>query len=330
MNLAAKFRPQKFDEIVGQNSLKEILRHGLISNRPPKVLLFCGTRGVGKTTAARLFARAVNCENLQNGDPCGECNFCKSFAENRAVDLIEIDAASHTGVDNVREIIEKMRFAPVAAKNKIYIVDEVHMLSRGAFNALLKTLEEPPAHVFFILATTELQKIPATIQSRCQIFLFRKFTIEQISDRLRQISAAEKIPISDLQLAKIARGAAGGMRDAISILEKFRGAEKIDDEILSDILQIVDESILSEFWEKLRAREISAAVEIAEKIFADGFSPQLFWRNFLEFLRQKLRANLNSPANLPEISRAIEVFSPVGENLKICPVDDLPILAAIA
>jgi len=185
MSLFLKYRPQTFSDLVGQEAVRRTLQNALKSERPSHAYLFTGSRGTGKTSTARIFAKGLNCENLQDGDPCGTCRFCTGTADGSLIDVIEIDAASNRGIDEIRDLREKINFAPNVAKRKVYIIDEVHMMTKEAFNALLKTLEEPPDHAFFCLATTEIHKVPETIRSRCQTFSFQRFTLDQLSDRLK-------------------------------------------------------------------------------------------------------------------------------------------------
>ena len=217
--LYRKWRPKTFSDVVGQDHVTAVLRYEIEKKQTAHAYLFCGSRGTGKTTCAKILAKALNCENPQNGDPCGTCQSCRGIESGNIIDVIEMDAASNNGVDDIREIRESVDFVPAETKKRVYIIDEVHMLSQSAFNALLKTLEEPPEHVVFILATTELQKIPATILSRCQRFDFRRIDAAVIVERLKKIAQAEQIQINDAALYLIARAANGGMRDAIGMLE---------------------------------------------------------------------------------------------------------------
>ena len=218
--LYRKWRPKVFADVSGQPQVTITLKNELKSARINHAYLFTGTRGTGKTTCAKILAKAVNCLNPQDGDPCGECEICKGIDEGFVMDIAEIDAASNNGVDNIRTIIEEAAFTPTKAKYRVYIIDEVHMLSTGAFNALLKTLEEPPKHVIFILATTEPQKLPVTILSRCQRFDFKRISIDDIIKRLKIICSESNIEIEDGALKIIAKMSDGAMRDAISILER--------------------------------------------------------------------------------------------------------------
>ena len=218
--LARKWRPRKFAELVGQEHVVRALTNALDTGRMHHAYLFTGTRGVGKTTIARIFAKSLNCERGQSADPCGECSVCTSVDEGRFVDLLEIDAASNTGVDDVREVIENAQYAPSRGRFKVYLVDEVHMLSRNAFNALLKTLEEPPPHVKFLLATTDPQKLPVTVLSRCLKFNLKRLLPEQISGQMRHILGAENIAYDDSAIGELARAADGSLRDGLSLLDQ--------------------------------------------------------------------------------------------------------------
>ncbi len=233
--LYRKWRPESFADVVGQQHITDTLRAQLRSGHLSHAYLFTGTRGTGKTTCAKILARAVNCTNLQDGDPCGQCPACKGIMDGSILDVVEIDAASNNGVDNIRDIRDETRYTPANVSKRVYIIDEVHMLSQGAFNALLKTLEEPPAHVLFILATTEIHKVPATILSRCQRFDFRRIAPSDIKKRLLEIAEAEKIPLADSGASMIARMADGALRDALSLLDRASaGAEgEIDEECVA-------------------------------------------------------------------------------------------------
>ena len=231
--LARKWRPRKFAELVGQEHVVRALTNALDTGRMHHAYLFTGTRGVGKTTIARIFAKSLNCERGESADPCGECAVCTAVDAGRFVDLLEIDAASNTGVDDVREVIENAQYAPARGRFKVYLVDEVHMLSKPAFNALLKTLEEPPPHVKFLLATTDPQKLPVTVLSRCLKFNLKRLLPEQISGQMRHILGAESIAYEDGAIVELARAADGSLRDGLSLLDQAiaygGGALKVDD-----------------------------------------------------------------------------------------------------
>ena len=220
MALYRKWRPDTFEEVKGQDHVVTTLKNQIINNRIGHAFLFCGTRGTGKTSIAKLFAKAVNCEHPVNGSPCNECAACRAIADGSSMNVIEIDAASNNGVDNIRQIREEVQYSPSEGKYKVYIIDEVHMLTQGAFNALLKTLEEPPSYVIFILATTESHKIPITISSRCQKYEFRRISVETISDRLMELLGREQIAAEKKAIDYVAKAADGSMRDALSILDQ--------------------------------------------------------------------------------------------------------------
>ncbi|AKJ63787.1 DNA polymerase III subunit gamma/tau [Kiritimatiella glycovorans] len=234
--LARKWRPQRFEDVVGQEHVTRTLRNAIESERVAHAYLFVGPRGIGKTSSARIFAKALNCTDRRDGEPCNECESCTEITADRSLDVIEIDGASNNGVDDVRELRDNARYAPNRGPFKIYVIDEVHMLSTGAFNALLKTLEEPPPHVKFFFATTEPRKVPNTILSRCQRFDLRRISVADLGTQLRKIAAAEEIEITEEALLAIARGAEGGMRDAESALDQlvsFRGKHINEEDVLA-------------------------------------------------------------------------------------------------
>ena len=241
--LYRKFRPVEFEDVKGQEHIITTLKNQIEANRIGHAYLFCGTRGTGKTTVAKIFAKAVNCEHPVNGSPCGECAMCRSIAAGTSMNVIEIDAASNNGVDNIREIREEVAYRPTEGKYKVYIIDEVHMLSIGAFNALLKTLEEPPEYVIFILATTEVHKIPITILSRCQHYDFKRISIETITDRMRDLMQEEQVEVEEKALRYVAKAADGSMRDALSLLDQciaFYLGQKLTYDNVLEVLGAVD------------------------------------------------------------------------------------------
>ena len=286
-----KYRPKSFKEMVGQNHIKLTLQNELEMGSFVHAYLFCGPRGLGKTTAARLFAKAVNCEKRGKGEaePCNNCTSCNEINEAKSLDMIEIDAASHTGVDNVREnIIENVRFSPYKALFKVFIIDEVHMLSISAFNALLKTLEEPPAHAIFILCTTEIHKVPETIISRCQRFDFKKLVKADIIKRLKRITDQEGVKIDDEVFEIIASKADGYMRDAESLLGQVLslGGKNINKEQVALVLPISDIGLVVDLFELLVANKVSEALEFINNLVGEGMDLEVFTKELVEFLRK--------------------------------------------
>ena len=246
--LARKWRPKTFADLVGQEHVVKALRNALDEGRLHHAYLLTGTRGVGKTTIARILAKSLNCENAQHGEPCGVCESCTQIDAGRYVDLLEIDAASNTGIDNIREVLENAQYAPTAGKYKVYIIDEVHMLSKSAFNAMLKTLEEPPEHVKFILATTDPHKVPVTVLSRCLQFVLRNMTSQQVADHLAHVLDSEKIAYEPAALQLLGRAAAGSMRDALSLLDQAiaMGSGSVAEQDVRQMIGAVDKQYLYE------------------------------------------------------------------------------------
>lgn len=286
--LYRKFRPAVFEDVKGQDHIVSTLKNQIKTGRIGHAYLFCGTRGTGKTTIAKIFAKSVNCENPIEGSPCGECPSCKAIADGASMNVIEIDAASNNGVDNIREIIEEVAYSPVDGKYKVYIIDEVHMLSAGAFNALLKTLEEPPKYVIFILATTEVQKIPITVLSRCQRYDFKRISIETIADRLKELTTIEKADVEDKALKYIAKTADGSMRDALSLLDQclaFHYGEALTYEMALNVLGSVDVTVFSQMLRLIIEDNIIGCIELLEKIVMQGRELTNFVTDFTWYLR---------------------------------------------
>lgn len=299
--LYRKYRPTEFSDVVGQQHIVRTLSNAIDYNRIGQAYLFTGPRGTGKTTLARLFAQTVNCTKpvKKSKDsflsPCLKCENCQQFKNNTATDIIEIDAASNTGVDNIRELRETAKLSPLKGKYKVYIIDEVHMLSSGAFNALLKILEEPPAHIIFILATTEIHKVPETIISRCQRFDFSKFDIEEIIGKLSIIAKKEKIKIDDSALELIAISAEGGMRDAESFLEQIITLEKdaITSEKVADILGISSNQSVEDLTELVFDHQTAKALLLVNKIYKDGYNLEFLAKSWLEYLRKVMLLSID-------------------------------------
>ena len=292
--LARKYRPKKFDDIVGQPHISNFLRKAIVNGKISQAYLFTGTRGVGKTTTARLLAMSVNCENPQNGNPCLKCASCQDILHGTSMDVIEIDGASNTSVDDVRKLREEIGYAPVYGKYKVYIIDEVHMLSRGAFNALLKILEEPPEHVIFVFATTEPHKIPETILSRCQRFDFRRVPEKEIVERFKYILKEEGFDWEDDALYLIARKANGSVRDGISLLDQIYSFSdgKITYELTKEILGIVDYEIALNILKNLKEKKLEDVFKIIEDLDYSGIDFGSYTEDFLNIVRDVLIAKI--------------------------------------
>ena len=289
--LYRKFRPDNFKDVKGQEHIVTTLLNQIKSNRIGHAYLFTGTRGTGKTSVAKLFAKTVNCEDPKGGNPCNECSTCKGIIAGTSMNVIEIDAASNNGVENVREIVEEVRYSPTEGKYKVYIIDEVHMLSAGAFNALLKTIEEPPSYVIFILATTEVHKIPVTILSRCQRYDFRRISIDVIVDRLRELMAEEEIEIEDKALRYIAGVADGSLRDALSLLDQcisFYLGEKVTYDNVLNVLGAVDTSVFLRLLQAIEHQDVSACIRILDEVESNGRELSQFVIDFIWYLRNLL------------------------------------------
>ena len=289
--LYRKFRPTVFEDVKGQEHIVTTLKNQIKSGRTSHAYLFCGTRGTGKTTIAKIFAKAVNCEDPVDGSPCGECAICKSIAAGTSMNVIEIDAASNNGVDSIRQIVEEVNYSPAEGKFKVYIIDEVHMLSIGAFNALLKTLEEPPAYVIFILATTEVHKIPITILSRCQRYDFRRISIDTIADRLKELTQKEQVQIEEKAVRYIAKVADGSMRDALSLLDQciaFYFEQELTYDKVLDVLGAVDTEVFSRMLREILKGDAAAALGVLQDIVLQGRELSQFVTDFAWYLRNLL------------------------------------------
>ena len=300
--LYRKFRPGSFEEVKGQDHIVTTLTNQIKAERIGHAYLFCGTRGTGKTTIAKIFAKAVNCENPADGSPCGECALCRAIASGASMNVIEIDAASNNGVDNIREIVDEVSYSPAEGKYKVYIIDEVHMLSIGAFNALLKTLEEPPSYVIFILATTEVHKIPITIMSRCQRYDFKRITIDTIVGRMRELMEAEAVRVEERALRYIAKTADGSMRDALSLLDQciaFHFGEELTYDKALEVLGAVDTAVFGRLFELVLVEDVTGCIELLEEIVIQGRELSQFVTDFTWYLRNLLLAQ--SSENIEDV-----------------------------
>jgi len=302
------------------------------SGNPSHAYLFCGPRGTGKTTTARLIAKALNCENLQDGyEPCNECHFCDAINEGSLIDMIEIDAASNRGIDEIRDLKEKINFAPTRAKMKVYIIDEVHMMTKEAFNALLKTLEEPPSYVYFILATTEVHKIPETIISRCQRFDFKRIDEKALMSRLGYIAQLENVKAEDKALEAITRHVEGGLRDAIQLLEQLSVDGKLTFEHVQDILGISDFETLERLFEAIISNDTNSALQTIQDVHSQGYDLSQFCHEFIDLVRKKLLVAVDE-SNEESVSaylKIIDKFQLARDRLKYYTIPQLPLEIAV-
>jgi len=354
--LYRKYRPQSFSEIIGQEHIVQTLTNSISGKSISHAYLFTGPRGSGKTTIARLFAKAINCQDLTSFEPCNKCNSCLEIMQSKSMDLVEIDAASHTGVDDVRELIEGIKFTPISSKYKIFIIDECHQLSKSAFNALLKTLEEPPSHAIFILATTEVHKMLPTIISRCQRFDFKRLQVAEIIKKLEFISKKENVKFEDSALSLIALNARGSFRDAESLLDEcisFSGTTNvIKTEDIKELLGIVEASQISQFVDYLLQKNTKEAIVYLNSMADNGIDLQEFNKTLIFYLRQSLLLKINpeflnlqnsglskeeiekmksQTANLnnKNIQDMLELFIEAGNKMKYSPIIQLPLELAI-
>lgn len=338
--LYRKFRPQEFEDVKGQDHIVTTLKNQIKADRIGHAYLFCGTRGTGKTSVAKIFAKAVNCEHPVDGSPCGECAICKAIADGSSMNVIEIDAASNNGVDNIRQIREEVTYRPTEGRFKVYIIDEVHMLSTGAFNALLKTLEEPPSYVMFILATTEAHKIPITILSRCQRYDFHRISIDTIAGRLMDLMVEEQVDVEERAIRYVAKAGDGSMRDALSLLDQciaFHLGETLTYENVLEVLGAVDTEIFSRLLRQIINKDITGAIGTLDALVDEGREMGQMVNDFTWYLRNLLLmqssedmeevldmskeniAALKEEATLvkPEVlMRYIRIFSELGNQVK--------------
>ena len=314
--LYRKYRPKSFDDVVDQKYIIETLKNSILNDKISHAYMFFGPRGIGKTTVAKIFARAVNCTNNSNGNPCEKCDSCIASAEKECVDIIEIDAASNNGVDEIREIKSKVNLVPNSLKYKVYIIDEVHMLTAGAFNALLKTLEEPPKHVIFILATTDPQKVSSTIISRCQCFSFKRISDDCNVNRLREISDLEKIEIDDETLKQISIYSDGGLRDSLSTLDKLSSYKngKITVEDFYEINDMISKSDLEDFYKIIISNDIKQMILKLDKFYASGKNIVEIMNQFLIFLKDKIVDYYLSGTNI-DVYRTEKLLVKLNENM---------------
>lgn len=325
MALYRKFRPTEFGDVKGQEHIVTTLKNQIKAERIGHAYLFCGTRGTGKTTIAKILAKAVNCEHPIDGNPCNECEMCKAINQQNSMNVIEIDAASNNGVDNIREIVEEVQYSPTQGKYKVYIIDEVHMLSTGAFNALLKTLEEPPSYVIFILATTEAHKIPITILSRCQRYDFKRITIDTIAARLRELTDKEGIAAEEKAIRYVAKAADGSLRDGLSLLDQciafYLGQELTYDKVL-EVLGAVDTEVFGKMFRYIADSQVVPAIELLEELIINGREIAQFVSDFTWYLRNLLliKTSQDAPSIIDASTEQMEILR---QEASICDTETL-------
>ena len=318
--LARKWRPQLFEEVVGQQHITQTLQNAISQKRVAHAFLFTGARGVGKTSTARILAKALNCEKGPQINPCDQCTNCQEITHGTSMDVIEIDGASNRGIDEIRELKENVRYTPAKSRYKIYIIDEVHMLTKEAFNALLKTLEEPPPHIIFIFATTEPHKIPATILSRCQRYDFKRIPFREVIGSLKRIVEEEKIQISQRGLLSIAQESEGSLRDAQSLLDQViaYAGKNIRDEDIAEVLGLIDRKILNDTIEAIANRDVERCMEAIETVYHFGYDLQHFCRELLQYLRNLILIKVSQhPEGLMELpEEELELFKKQAEKFQ--------------
>lgn len=307
---ARKWRPQIFEEVVGQEHISKTIKNAIVNNRIAHAYLFAGPRGVGKTTTARILAKALNCKNSINGEPCNNCETCNSFNLSQSLDIIEIDGASNRRIEEIRSLREAVKYSPTTGSYKIFIIDEVHMLTTESFNALLKTLEEPPSHAIFIFATTDVHKVPLTIISRCQRFDFRRIELNAIKNQLIKIANSENIEIDDQALTFISKKADGALRDAQSLFDQVVsfGGKKIDASIVSQMLNLIDEEIFFSISDSILSKDFLKAFEISKQVYDNGWNYIDFTSGLLEHFRNILTTVLKRDTSFVETSEQTKLL----------------------
>lgn len=324
------FRPKTFDEVYGQAHITDILKRQITTGQTSHAYLFYGPRGTGKTSTAKIFANALNCLDPHDGNPCGSCEVCQGFANDAFVDIVEIDAASNNSVDNVRDIREKVSLLPALGKFKVYIIDEVHMLSSGAFNALLKTLEEPPPHAVFILATTEIRKLPATILSRCQRYDFKRITQEDIISRLREVAEKTGVKYEEEALKMIAQSAEGAMRDALSVMDQcIAGQDALTLEHVNMAMGIADSERTRVLSDAILGEDPGNALRLLDEMLKDGIEPHNILRDIVVEMSLRLGKAAADAYQCANILRVLEVFIYSQNTLRYAPTPDAVLIAAV-
>jgi len=324
--LYRKWRPQKFSELFGQDHIKTTLQNALEGGRIVHAYLFSGPRGTGKTTTARLLAKSVNCQNFQDGEPCNQCFSCQEIQRGQSLDLIEIDAASNRGIEEIKDLREKIKFTPSRSKYKVYVIDEVHQLTQPAFNALLKTLEEPPAHAIFVLATTEAHKVPLTVLSRCQRFDFRRLSILDLVKRLSYVAEQEGLKIDEEAKKLISESSFGSARDAESLLDLIlgRGLSEITKKDVEEILGKTETERIKQLYEFLLKKDVASSLSLLSEVIEEGKDLFQFSNNLIEFLREKL---IENPS--PALVSFIKILCQAQKEMKTTPFLQLPLELAI-